>query len=85
LASLIADLEDAWAAVHRALPAGWTVGSPSYHDERREWLMYAFDPSERPKVGVRSREWTAVGWTEEGVVREMARCLRELPEHRTPK
>ena len=63
-----------------------TVGPrPSYHNERREWLSYAFDPSERPKVGLRSREWTAVAPTEEGVVREMARCLAELAEGRAPR
>ena len=42
--------------------------------------MYAFDPSERPKVGHRSREWRAISDTEEGVVRELARCLREISE-----
>ena len=31
-----------------------------YHDERRQWVMYAFDPSERANAGIRSREWTAV-------------------------
>jgi hypothetical protein len=47
--------------------------------------MYAFDPSERPKVGLRSREWTAVAETEAGAVRETARCLREIGEGRVPK
>ncbi len=31
-----------------------------------------------PKVGLRSWKWTAVAPTEEGVVRAMARCLREF-------
>jgi len=79
------DLEDAWSAVHDATPAGWHVGRPSEHPERREWLMYAFDPAERPVVGLRSREWTAVAATEEAVVREMARCLREIKEGRAPR
>ena len=35
-----------------------------------------------PKVGLRSWEWTAVAPTEEGVVREMARCLREIGQGR---
>ena len=47
--------------------------------------MYAFDPSERLKVGLRSREWIARAESEEGVVREMARCLRELREGRAPR
>ena len=70
-------LELAWRAVHDALPDGWVVGRASYHPERREWLLYAFDPRERPHVGLRSREWIAVSPTEEGVVLEMARCLRD--------
>ena len=34
--------------------------------------------SETAVNGKRSREWTAVARSEVGVVREMARCLREL-------
>ncbi len=79
------ELEDAWDAVHEATPAGWHVGRPSSHDERREWVMYAFDPSERPKVGLRSREWTAIAESEEGVVWVMGRCLREIGAGRAPK
>ncbi len=72
------DVEVARNAVHHPTPTGWHVGRPSHHDERRQWVQYAFDPSERPSVGLRSREWTAVGVSEVGVVAEMARCLREL-------
>jgi hypothetical protein len=32
-----------------------------------------------------SREWMAVAHTEEGVVLEMARCLREIGAGRVPK
>ncbi len=74
-----------WAELHDATPTGWYVGTPSYHDERREWLLYAYDPSERAKVGRRSREWTAVAPTEEGVVREKARCFREIAAGRVPR
>ncbi len=77
-------MEEAWDAIHAVLPAGWYVGRPSEHPERRGWIMYAFDPTERPRVGLRSREWTAVAPTEVGVVREMARCLREIKAGRTP-
>ncbi len=75
------------ASAYRRLcgPPAWHVGRPSYHDERREWVMYAFDPSERPMVGLRSREWTAVAATEEGVVLEMARCLREIAAGIAPR
>ncbi|CAN5425715.1 hypothetical protein BH20CHL6_BH20CHL6_10300 [soil metagenome] len=47
-------------------------------------MQYAFDPSERPVVGLRSREWTAIGSSELEVVRGMARCLREIREGRAP-
>jgi hypothetical protein len=77
--------EAAWDELHAALPPGWWVGRPSYHDERWEWLLYAFDPSERPVVGIRQREWEAVAPTEVEVVREMARCLREIGQGRVPK
>lgn len=77
--------EQAWEELHAATPPGWSVGTPSYHHERREWLLHAFDPSERPVVGLRSREWTAIADSEEGVVREMARCLREIGHGRAPR
>ena len=66
----MSDLETAWDALLAVLPIGWYVGQPSYHVERDEWLLYAFVPSERPVVGVRSREWTAIASTEVGVVQE---------------
>ena len=73
----MSERERAWDELHAATPPGWWVGSPSYHDERDEWLLYAFDPSERAVTGLRTREWTVVAATEERVVRELARCLRE--------
>jgi hypothetical protein len=79
------DLEAACADLDAAMPPGWLLGRPSLHDERRRWIRYAFDPSEMPKVSVRSREWTAVAQTEIGVVREMARCLREISAGPAPR
>ena len=78
-------LQEAWNAVRDATPAGWHVGRPSLHSERRQWIMYASDPSGRPVVGLRSRELTAMAESEEGVVREMARCLREIREGQAPR
>jgi hypothetical protein len=48
------------------------------------WSIYAFDPTERPKVGHRSREWTATAMIEAAVVRDMARaaCARSVREER---
>ncbi len=80
-----AERPSAWDELHAAKPPSWWVGSPSYHDERREWLLYAYHPSERAVVGVRRREWTAIADTEEAVVREVARCLREIAAGRVRK
>ena len=49
------------------------------------WEQYAFDPSERARAGVRSREWTAVAQTEVEVIRELARCLRLISQGRVPR
>jgi hypothetical protein len=82
----VTPLESASDELHSATPPGWFVGRPAYEPRRPvPWSMYAFDTTERPKVGKRSRDWTAVAPTEERVIREMARCLREIDEGRVPK
>jgi hypothetical protein len=63
------------ALVHRPARLPQCLGATS---------LGAFDPSERPKAGDRSRDWTARAETELGVVREMGRCLREISAGRTP-
>ncbi len=78
-------LEAAWNEIHAASPRGWHIGRPYWHDEVGCWEQYAFDPSEHPSDGKRSREWIAVGPTEVTCVREMGRCLRELREGRWPR
>ena len=80
-----AEFEAAWAAVHDNTPEGWFVGRPGFEERYDQWSMYAFDPSERPVAGKRSREWTAVGRTELECVQEMARCLGELRKGRWPR
>jgi hypothetical protein len=81
----VTDLEEAWRALHAATPAGWFIERPKKHPELQEWLLYAFDPTDRPYVGIRRREWIARAPTELGVLREMARCLAELREGRVPE
>ncbi len=78
LTGVTSDREQAWSDLHAVTPPGWYVGTPVYHVERQEWALYAFDTREKAHIGKRSREWTAVAPTEEGVVREMARCLRDI-------
>ena len=77
-------LEDAWNDLHDATPDGWFVGRPSYDERRRVWEQHAFDPSERARAGVRSREWTAVASSQLEVMRELARCFRLIGEGRVP-
>ena len=85
-ASMTTDLEEAWNDVHDARPPGWYVGRPGYSDRLKVWEQYAYMPAEtRRGVGRRTHEWTAVGQTELGVVREMGRCLREIREGRVPE
>jgi hypothetical protein len=79
------DLDDAWSDLHDATPPGSFVGRPSHIEGRGVWEQYAFDPSEKAKVGVRSREWTAVAQPELEVIRELARCLRLIREGRVPE
>jgi hypothetical protein len=76
---------DAWSHIHDVTPPGWHVGRPTYNPSRRLWEQYAFDPAERPKVGLRSHEWCAVGETELGVLEEMARSLAEINDGRMPR
>ena len=63
------ELAAAWDELHRANDAlGWYIGPTAYEPRGAvPWSMYAFDPKETPKVGRRSREWTAIGPTEERV------------------
>ena len=77
------DLESAWDDLHDVKPDGWFVGTPVYI-KHRGWEQYAFDTRERAKAGHRTREGTAVGPSELGVLREMARCLRLIGEGRLP-
>ena len=76
--------DEAWEAVHDATPPGWYVGRPSQR-HGGSWAMYAFDRTEKAHIGRRSREWTAVGQTEEECIFEMARCLRENSAGRVPR
>ncbi len=81
----MSDLKAAWDDLHAAVPEGWKLGRPSFHDEADRWQQYAYDPTERADMGKRPREWIAVAPTEVMCVREMARRLRELGEGRWPR
>jgi hypothetical protein len=81
----VTGLHGAWDELVEATLPGWYVGTPVYHVERQQWALYAFDTTEKAHIGRRSREWTAVAPSEERVILEMARCLREIGAGRAPK
>ena len=69
-------------------PTPTLVGRPSLHDDVRGAEHWEHSgpttPRKKPKAGKRSREWTALGRTEDDCVREMARWLREISAGRVP-
>jgi hypothetical protein len=86
---VMTDLEEAWAELDAA-NAGlrWEIGRPSLHDDvsgAEHWEQWAHDPRETPKIGRRSREWTATAPTVIDCVRERARCLGEISAGRVPR
>jgi hypothetical protein len=81
----VTERDDAWSELRGSTPRGWWVGLPCEDSERGEWLVYAYDQSERPLVGPCDRLRRAIAASEVAVIREMARCLREISEGRVPK
>ncbi len=82
------ELQVACAELHEVnATLRWRIGRPYLHEEMTSnpWEQYAYDPTERPNGGGRSREWTAVAKTEVTVIREMARCLRQIAARRVPR
>jgi hypothetical protein len=67
-----------------ATPRGWYVGSPSFDDRYSEWVIHAFDPSSPATNGLRAREWTSIGSTEERAIQTMTACLRHIGAGRVP-
>ena len=69
------DLEAAEDALRAALPRGWVVGRPVEHTGEGRYVIFAYDPAERPKVGKRTRALEVSAPTELDAVREMAHGL----------
>lgn len=78
-------LEDANAELLAARPKGWYIGGPQFHDERRVWVQYARDTTERPRRGKpRNRDWETEAPTQQICIRSMAYVLREMAAGRVP-
>jgi hypothetical protein len=71
----MSERDDAWAAVHDTLPAGWSVGRPSRHLEEHErpWHVIAVDLRRRAR---RHQYVKGTGWTEAEALRDLAALLR---------
>ena len=70
LRGAVNELEEAWAAVDDALPAGWRVNRPEYHVEDRQLHVFAAD--HRP--GRKRPDYI------EAVGMDDAHCLRGLAQ-----
>ena len=69
----MSELEEAWAEVHDALPAGWEVMRPNYHVEDRRWHVFAADHRRGRK---RPDYVEAIGLTEAQALRGLAALRR---------
>lgn len=58
---------------------------PSYDERRDRWSIYLWDGSEKPVVGHREQEWTAVAPTQERLLRERRECPGRSARARVPK
>ena len=82
----VSERDDAWRELRGVTPRGWWVGLPSAHPERGEWVLYAYDQSERPVAGpLGQRLGRAVAASEVAVIRAMTERLREIRDGRVPK
>ena len=72
------DREAAWGAVHEALPAGWTVGPPSYEPGSPGWSVtahsLAYSRHKRPQTV------TGTGVDETAALRALDDRLRGVPQ-----
>jgi hypothetical protein len=72
------DREDAWDAVHEALPAGWTVGPPTFDPGVPGWSITA-----RTVAASRLRRpqtVTGTGADETAALRALDDLLRDVPQ-----
>ena len=72
------DREDAWDAVHEALPAGWTVGPPTYDPGISAWSVTA--RSKVPGRGKPPVTVTGTGPDEAAALRALDDRLRGVPQ-----
>jgi hypothetical protein len=69
--------EEAWAAVHEALPARWQVGRPSFDPGRHAWIITALGP--HPGRGKMPVAVSGTGEDEIAALRDLDGHLRGVP------
>lgn len=69
--------EEAWNAVHDALPARWRVGPPGYDPGRQHWRVSAVGPL--PGRGKLPQTVTGTGEDETAALRDLDDRLRGVP------
>ena len=69
--------EEAWSAVHEALPARWHVGPVTYDPGRHEWSVTAHGP--HPGRGKAPQSVTGTGEDEVAALRDLDDRLRGVP------
>jgi hypothetical protein len=73
------DREEAWDAVHEALPASWRVGLPSYSVEHRTWSVTAVNDRTTGR-GKLPQTVTGTGEDEVAALRDLDDRLRGIPQ-----
>jgi hypothetical protein len=71
------DREEAWGALHEALPARWRLGPPTYSPADRAWLVTAREP--HPGRGKHPQTVTGTGEDEIAALRDLDDRLRGIP------
>jgi hypothetical protein len=76
----VSELEDAWNAVHRALPEGWRVNRPEHLDDLHRWQVVEADY----RAGRKQPDYViGEGMTEAHALRGPASLLRAGPARRS--
>jgi hypothetical protein len=74
----MSDRENAWDAVHEALPARWRIGPPSYSPAYRAWSVTAVGP--HPGRGKQPTTASGTGEDETAALRDLDDRLRGVPK-----
>lgn len=66
------------------LPAGWQMDEPAFDPALQQWTLRVYDPMERPRSGLRERDWNAFGDTPDEAMDSLLDWLRSGGPTDTP-